>query len=432
MKTLIIIKREFLTRVRKKSFILLTILIPLLFIGLMFGITFLSTTSISTKKIATYIEHPQFDNAFVSNRSLEYIPLDSEPSGSEIIDLLHEGIYDGYLYIHDFDINSEAQIQLLTSGELGLEFENSIQSTINETVRTIKMENAGIAPTRLHDIEKNSVRLSTVNTEGKSSSSEIALMIGYISGFLLYFFMLFYGMNVMNSVMEEKTNRIAEIIVSSVSPFQLMFGKIIGVALVGLTQFLIWGVLLFIIMIITGLSGFVIDPSVSESMISGASSQDMPIDLEMVERIGLMISQVKWLSIISWFLFYFLGGYFLYAALYAAVGSLVNENMQEGQQFTIPITLPIIFAMVVMSSTVQDPHNNLAVFGSIFPLTSPIVMMARIPYGVPGWQLLLSAGSLIVGFIFTTWMAAKIYRTGILMYGKKITFKEVGKWIFKK
>lgn len=431
MKTLIIIKREFLTRVRKKSFILLTILVPVLLVGLMFGITYLSTTSISSKKVATYIENSLFDSVFVTDKSLEYIPLESEPSATEMTDLLHDGVYDGYLYIHDFDINSEAQIQLLTYGELGLEFEQRIQSTINEAVRTIKMEEAGIASTQLQGIEKKSVRLHTVNTEGKSSSSEIALMVGYISGFLLYFFMMFYGMNVMNSVMEEKTNRIAEIIVSSVSPFQLMFGKIIGVALVGLTQFLIWGILLFVIMIVTGLSGFVMDPSVSESMMTGAG-QDMPFDVEMIEKIGLMISQVNWLNIISWFLFYFLGGYFLYAALYAAVGSLVNENMQEGQQFTIPITLPIIFAMVVMTSTVQDPHNNLAVFGSIFPLTSPIVMMARIPYGVPTWQLLLSAGSLIVGFIFTTWMAAKIYRTGILMYGKKITFKEVGKWIFKK
>ncbi len=431
MKTLIIIKREFLTRVRKKSFILLTILVPVLLVGLMFGITYLSTTSISSKKVATYIENSLFDSVFVTDKSLEYIPLESEPSATEMTDLLHDGVYDGYLYIHDFDINSEAQIQLLTYGELGLEFEQRIQSTINEAVRTIKMEEAGIVSTQLQGIEKRSVRLHTVNTEGKSSSSEIALMVGYISGFLLYFFMMFYGMNVMNSVMEEKTNRIAEIIVSSVSPFQLMFGKIIGVALVGLTQFLIWGILLFVIMIVTGLSGFVMDPSVSESMMTGAG-QDMPFDVEMIEKIGLMISQVNWLNIISWFLFYFLGGYFLYAALYAAVGSLVNENMQEGQQFTIPITLPIIFAMVVMTSTVQDPHNNLAVFGSIFPLTSPIVMMARIPYGVPTWQLLLSAGSLIVGFIFTTWMAAKIYRTGILMYGKKITFKEVGKWIFKK
>lgn len=431
MKTLIIIKREFLTRVRKKSFILLTILVPVLLVGLMFGITYLSTTSISSKKVATYIENSLFDSVFVTDKSLEYIPLESEPSATEMTDLLHDGVYDGYLYIHDFDINSEAQIQLLTYGELGLEFEQRIQSTINEAVRTIKMEEAGIVSTQLQGIEKRSVRLHTVNTEGKSSSSEIALMVGYISGFLLYFFMMFYGMNVMNSVMEEKTNRIAEIIVSSVSPFQLMFGKIIGVALVGLTQFLIWGILLFVIMIVTGLSGFVMDPSVSESMMTGAG-QDMPFDVEMIEKIGLMISQVNWLNIISWFLFYFLGGYFLYAALYAAVGSLVNENMQEGQQFTIPITLPIIFAMVVMTSTVQDPHNNLAVFGSVFPLTSPIVMMARIPYGVPTWQLLLSAGSLIVGFIFTTWMAAKIYRTGILMYGKKITFKEVGKWIFKK
>lgn len=431
MKTLIIIKREFLTRVKKRSFILLTILVPLLLVTLMGGIGYLSTTTLSSKNIAIYNENPAFEGTFESTKNLEFTLLDSPPETEEINTLLHDGVYNGYLHIRDFDVDREVELQMLTYGELGLEFEQRIQSTINEAVRSYKMEEAGIDMSQLKEIEKRTVRLTTIDTEGKSSSSEIALMIGYVSGFMLYFFMLFYGMNVMTSVMEEKTNRIAEIIVSSVTPFQLMLGKIVGVALVGLTQFLIWGVLMGIILLVTGMTGAVLDPNMSGAMMN-ASSQDMALDPEMIDGIVAMVSQINWFSILGWFLFYFLGGYFLYAALYAAVGSLVNESAQEGQQYSIPITLPIIFAMVVMSSTLQDPHNNLAVFGSIFPLTSPIVMMARIPYGVPGWQLLASAVSLVVGFILATWMAAKIYRTGILMYGKKISFKEVGKWIVRK
>lgn len=431
MKTLIIIKREFLTRVRKKSFILLTILVPILIAGLMFGVSFISTTNFSSKNIAIYNQNPDFEGIFESTRNINYTLL-KEPIGEDsMISLLQKGVYDGFLNIPKFNIEEEKELTLLTYGEIGLEFSQRIQSTIQDHVRALKMEEAGINTAALANIEQKTVRLTTMDTEGKKSNSEISLMIGYLSGFLLYFFMLFYGMNVMNSVMEEKTNRIAEIIVSSVTPFQLMFGKIIGVALVGLTQFLIWGVLIFVVLLLTGISGATIDPAITDSMMS-ANTGNMNLGPEQIQEIALIIGQVNWLNIISWFIFYFLGGYFLYAALYAAVGSLVNENSQEGQQFTIPITLPIIFSIVLMSSTLQDPHNSMAVFGSIFPLTSPIVMMARIPYGVPGWQLIASAISLIIGFILATGIAARIYRTGILMYGKKITFAEVGKWLFKK
>lgn len=431
MKTLIIIKREFLTRVRKKSFILLTILVPILLVGLIMGISFVSTTTFSSKSIAIFNQNSNFEDVFISTKNLNYTLLEEPPKEDSMIQLLQSGVYDGYLYIPNFNIEEYKDLTLLTYGEIGMEFSQRIQSTIQDHVRTLKMEDAGINSASLAKIEKKTVKIITMDTEGKKSNSEISLMIGYLSGFLLYFFMLFYGMNVMNSVMEEKTNRIAEIIVSSVTPFQLMFGKIIGVALVGLTQFLIWGILIFVVLLVTGITGAAIDPTIADSMMA-SNTGGMDLDPDKIQEIALIIGQVNWLNIISWFIFYFLGGYFLYAALYAAVGSLVNENIQEGQQFTIPITIPIIFSMVLMSSTIQDPHNSMAVFGSIFPLTSPIVMMARLPYGVPGWQLLASAASLIVGFILATGMAAKIYRTGILMYGKKITFAEVGKWLFKK
>lgn len=405
---------------------------PLLLIALMFGTAYFSSQTFTTKNIALFIEHEDFKDAFENTDNLNYTYLNEEPSLEDIKSELDNGVYDAYIKVPQFDVFKNQEIDLLLAGELGIEFEQRLNNALNSKAIELRMADAGIDKNLLESINERTIKIKSSDTKGKSSSAEIALIIGYGSGFLLYFFMLFYGMNVMTSVMEEKTNRIAEIIVSSVTPFQLMLGKIIGVALVGLTQFLIWGVLLFGISIVLGISGLFtgMDPATSSAMMQGAA--DMPFDPSMIDEIALMVSQINWLSIIFWFFFFFLGGYFLYAALYAAVGSLVNENAQEGQQYTIPITLPIIFAMVIMTSTMQDPHNGLAVFGSIFPMTSPIVMMARIPYGVPGWQLVLSAISLILGFILATWIAAKIYRTGILMYGKKITFKEVGKWIIKK
>lgn len=429
MKTLIIIKREYLTRVKKKSFILLTLLIPILMIGLMGGSAYLTTNTISSKSIAIYNEKSTIEEVFTSTKNIDYTLLDVRPSTDEIHSLIKDGTYDAYLYIPDFNIHKETQLELLTHGEIGIEFEQRIFHAINDKVIALKMEEAGISSAKLSEIEKKTIKINAINTEGKSSNSEISLIIGYISGIVLYFFMLFYGMNVMSSVAEEKTNRIAEIIVSSVRPFQLMLGKIIGVALVGLTQFFIWAILLIGISIVLGVSGLAGQADISQELLS--SGQEMPINQEMIENISQIISQVNWLHITLWFIFYFLGGYFLYAALFAAVGSLVNENAQEGQQYTIPITIPIILGFLIMTSTMQDPNNNIAVFGSIFPMTSPIVMMARIPYGVPTWQLLLSASLLIIGFIATTWLAAKIYRTGILMYGKKISFKELGRWIWK-
>ena len=240
-----------------------------------------------------------------------------------------------------------------------------------------------------------------------------------------------YGAGVMRGVMEEKTNRIAEVIISSVKPFQLMMGKIIGIALVGLTQFMMWIGLMLILQLllplfIPGLSDVLhgsvtMTPEMQQQMNAMGSGENMSMIQSLMNQ--------NWGLILGCFLFYFLGGYFLYASMFAAVGSLVNEDPQEAQQLTIPITMPIILGFIIMATSVKDPNSTLSVFGSLFPLTSPIVMLARIPYGVPVWQLLLSMTLLIAGFLFMTWLSAKIYRTGILLYGKKITWKEVYKWI---
>lgn len=421
MKTLLIIKREYLTRVRKRSFIVMTLLIPLIFIGMSFLIGYLSISSSSNKTLVIKDNSGYFKNKLENKSNLIFVF--ENASENELKQAVQDGQYSGLLVIPEFKTNEKKTLALYSKDQLGIQTENSIAKELNNILVEYRMKSAGIDEQSLSRIQEKSISIININEKGKSANSASSYAIGYGSGMILYFFMLFYGMSVMRSVMEEKTNRIAEIIISSVKPFQLMLGKIIGVALVGLTQFLIW--ILFLILLGGIFIGALHFPAES---ISSSSVGDVS---EITSGVKAVLSETNWIMITSWFLFYFLGGYFLYAALYAAVGSLVNEDAQESQQFTLPITAPIILGFVIMTSAIRDPNSSLAVFGSLFPLTSPIVMMARIPFGVPAWQLAVSAILLVLGFILTTLLAAKIYRTGILMYGKKVTFKELGKWIFK-
>lgn len=431
MKTFIIIKREYLTRVKKRSFIILTLLIPFLFIGLgaLVGVIAVNGSG-DVKKIAVLDESRLFDGKLKDSEKLRF----TFQQGALDSLMLHldKEKYDAFLYLPSFDQNAKSiNFQLFYNEQVGIETEKKITDKLNEIITDERMKAAGINNEQLKIIQAESVSLSTKSLkDGKESSNQVAFVIGYACGLILYMFMLFYGMSVMRSVMEEKTNRIAEIIVSSVKPFQLMLGKIIGVALVGLTQVLIWIVLIGVFVAVgvpMMTAGMAIDPSAMNDVAAQADSAGS------MNAINAILGSTNWLMIAVWFLFYFLGGYFLYAALFAAVGSLVNEDAQESNQYTLPITIPIILGFVIMSSAIRDPNSALAIFGSLFPLTSPIVMMARIPFGdVPAWQLATSALLLILGFLGTSWMAGKIYRTGILMYGKKITLKEVGKWLVRK
>ncbi len=429
-KISIIIQREYLTRVRKRSFILLTLLIPILFIGISVLIGVLAVSSTGEKKVAIVDESGLFTGKLEDTKTLRFTF--EQRSLDSIKNNLSGYGYDAVLSIPRFNINENASFLLFYDNEIGLDAQGKIEDKLNSVVSDIRIRDAGISPDQLKVISSGGVKVTPFNIkEGKESNNAIGLVIGYVCGFLLYMFMLFYGMSVMRSVMEEKTNRIAEIIVSSVRPFQLMLGKIIGVALVGLTQFLLWIVLLGIFAAIStpllgSLGTAAVDPAAMTGVVASSTKQG-----EMLEVMKMLQGQ-NWLMIGGWFIFYFLGGYFLYASLFAAVGSLVNEDPQESNQLTMPITIPIILGFVIMSTAIKDPNSGLAVFGSIFPLTSPIVMMARIPFGVPAWELILSAVLLVCGFIATTWMAGKISRTGILLYGKKVTFKEIGKWLVRK
>jgi ABC-2 type transport system permease protein len=273
----------------------------------------------------------------------------------------------------------------------------------------------------------------------KKSREGLAYGIGYGSGILIYITLLVYGMMVLRGVMEEKTNRIAEVIVSSVKPFQLMMGKIVGIGAVGITQFLLW-VVLIIILITVGQS-FMSQDTLEQvklmqqngGIMPGGSMVQVSEGAQKLYNVQHTVSTANWPLIVGCFIFYFIGGYLFYAALFAAVGS-VSDDAQGSQTLTLPITMPIVFSFLIMTSAVQSPDSPLAIWASIIPFSSSTVMMARIAYGVPGtvpyWQLLVSIASLIAGFLFTTWLAGKVYRTGILMYGKKVNWKEMFRWAF--
>ncbi len=435
MKTAIIIKREYLSRVKKRSFIITTLLLPILFIAFLFGTSYLAAKSTREKKVVVKDDSGYFTNKLKSSKTVLY------SYSQEPIEGLKERLYNdsftALIYIPAFNLDQKQKFQIYSNENLGTEVENNLNEQANGIVRGERIKIAGIDEQKYKDASTDMVTFDNiVGKEQKKGNTSLASMIGMASGFLLYLFMLLYGASVMTSVMEEKTNRIAEIIVSSVKPFQLMMGKIVGVAMVGLTQVAIWVAFIAILGMVAMplLGNMQMDPEQAKALSEQAMAGG---EAGFAGKIATLMATgtlegVNLLSIFGWFVFFFLGGYFLYAALFAAVGSLVNEGQQDAQQFSTIITLPIIFSFVIMTTAIKDPNSGLAVFGSIFPLTSPIVMMARIPFDVPASQLIISVVCLIAGFVLTTLLAAKIYRTGILMYGKKITMKEVGKWLFRK
>ncbi|MGE7773830.1 ABC transporter permease [Chitinophaga sp. NPDC101104] len=429
-KIWIIIKREYLTRVRKKSFIVTTLLLPVLFAAMVI-LPGLLINSDNNEKVAVIDESGYFAGKLPDEKGIQYKFVDAKLDTFK--KTYRDQGYTGLLHIPRLDINRLPAIVYYSKGQMPFTLRGSMEKRLESVVEDKRMELAGVDKSKLEEIRADISIDNLAGDEEKKGSTVAAYIIGWFAGFLIYIVLLVFGMMVMRGVMEEKTNRIAEVMVSSVKPFQLMMGKIVGIAGVGLTQFLIWvGLLIGIyFLVIVGMLG------ADAGSVSAATQPGMSAATEdMAQKIAGFTGSVNWFSIISLFLFYFLGGYLFYAALFAAVGSLVNEDPNDAQSLTFPITLPVIVAMVIMIQAVMKPTSQLAVWGSIIPFTSPVVMMARIPYGVPGtvpiWQLALSMFSLIAGFLATTWVAAKIYRTGILMYGKKVTLGEVGKWIFRK
>lgn len=434
-KTWLIIQREFSTRVRKKSFLVLTILGPLLLGGLMVAPALLATLPDEARTIMV-LDQPNILRQDRGTEQLQFKYMDPKAFDLEKAKALFQET-DNYalLYIpsgsgYDPDFFAK-NILLFGKKDIALSTEGYIKDKLKGLIENEKLKIAGVEPDIIAQ-NKTAIDIKTINLSDqgeKLSFTPIKMILGYISGFFIYFFIFFYAGQVMRGVIEEKTNRIVEVIVSSVKPFQLMLGKIVGIGLVGLAQFSIWVVLSSLIYI--GLSNTLLKEKFDTMAL--AEQQGLPNMDGMDKSFEIMqaVMNVNFPLVLGSFLFFFLGGYLLYSALFAAVGAAV-DNETDSQQFMLPVTVPLILAIVVMLRVAENPDSALAFWFSIIPLTSPIVMMVRIPFGVPTWELLLSVGLLIAGFFVANWIAAKIYRVGILMYGKKVTYKELGKWIFYK
>ncbi len=436
-KIFLIIKREYLTRVRNKTFILSTILTPLLFVGLITAVTFISVKNVDKERIAVIDKSGFYKDNLQNAKAITFeFPADVDSTNYKA-----KG-YTAVLYIPE---DSSTNYKLISQKQFGLVAEGNLEQKINDALENQMLKTKYNIDVKQLDEEKKKAGKAVIEqayyegSQVKKGNSGLAYGIGYGSGFLIYITLFIYGSMVMRGVMEEKTNRIAEVIVSSVKPFQLMIGKIVGIGAVGLTQFFIW------IILIIGLSAAASAVFSHETLqqAQDASQQLQSGNVKMATNAASgfnefkdTMSEANWFLIIGCFLFYFLFGYLFYAALFAAVGSTVNEDPQDAQSLMLPITMPIIVSIVIMINAITNPSGSLATWASLIPFFSPVVMMGRIPFGVPGtvpyWQLIASMLLLVAGFLLTTWLSAKIYRTGILLYGKKATWKEMWKWAFRK
>src|SRR5450432_2666196 len=436
----LIIRREYLTRIRNKTFLISTFLLPIMIVLFIAGTVYLAIKGRTNHRIAVSDQNGYFKDYLKSDSSIFF---DFSPA----IDTVNyaEKNCSAVLIIPVLNEGEKTIYRLKYKKQLGLanidDLEKRVSSAITDHLIFTK---TNISRGRLDSIRSASdiAELKTFSDEGKkseASSQGLSYGVGWACGFLIYLLTFIYGAMVMRGVMEEKTSRVAEVIVSSVRPFPLMLGKIIGIGAVGLTQFLLWIGLIVILAIVA--QAFIphelmmeVNNMQSANAMGNAQMAQGSEAAKQIFDVKQSIHHTNWALIIGCFIFYFIGGFLFYASLFAAIGSVVNEDPQEAQSLLLPITMPIIFSWIIMTIAIQDPGGSLAVWASMIPFSSPIVMMARIPYGVPTtvpyWQLLLSIGLLAGGFLFTTWMAGRIYRTGILLYGKKPTWKTMWKWAF--
>ena len=435
-KILLIIKREYLSRVKKKSFIIMTILGPVLMAGIMIVPIWLAMQKPDKQNIEVIDESFVFRGLIPEKK---FIHFEKAQEG------FYDTDYDAILYIPHNILEGGKALKLFYKKQLGIATEEYVGNTLSKMMNDVLLTKNNVDLNLIKDAEESSrftVLTEELEATGKSKKTNTGLYmgIGFGAGILIYMFIFMYGVQVMRGVMEEKTSRIVEVILSSVKPFQLMMGKIIGVAFVGLTQFLLWVILtftLYSVATVTILKNIDMKQIQQKEEVMKVGSALNYTDMKAIQQPNEVtklwndFKSVDIVSILLCFLFYFLAGYLLYSALFAAVGSAV-DNEADTQQFMLPITIPLIFSFVIAQNVIQDPQSSMAFWFSIIPFTSPIIMMVRLPFGVPMWEVALSMGLLVIGFIFTTWLAARIYRTGILMYGKKVTWKELGKWLFYK
>ena len=435
-KLWLIIKREYLTRVRRRSFILATLLTPLAFavffvvVGLIF-----SYESDDVKRVAV-IDEAGILKGIKDESNLKFqiidIPLETLRSNFD------EFEYDGILQIPPINnlLGTSHTIYYYSGKQPTLDMEMLLRDRIGKAIRDYKIEQLNLERQQLEAINtKVDLEPEPIDEEGEDGSKltgAIAAGSGFLMGLIMYLTVFIYGMMVMRSVMEEKTNRIVEVMISSVRPFQLMLGKIIGVGAVGLTQVAVWAVLIPLILLVVNLVfGFdTAQMNNANNPAAGAAAMN-PEDTEAMIALAIQeFESQNWALLLPLFIIYFLGGYFLYASLFAAVGSAMGDDLGEGQSLTLPITIPVLLAFYIMFAAIEAPNSSLAVWSSIFPLFSPIVMPARLAFSPPVWEVALSVVVLIASALFFVWLSGRIYRVGILMYGKKVTLKELGKWMF--
>lgn len=465
-KILLIIQREYLTKVKKKSFIVMTILGPLLMASLFILPVYLASRQDDNQIVSVLDETGMFFSKFHNNENYTFIPAIGNLQEAKEI-LIKQGDY-MLLHIPATQLNIPDNAVIYSDKQPTLNLKEYISGIMSrelekqklgaeirkEILRTTPGYRPGsdttaedlMSETILKNI-RTDVKITTYKTEEggaeQKSFTELTMVIGYVGSLMIYMFIFMFGAQVMRGVIEEKTNRIVEVIVSSVKPFQLMMGKVIGVALVGLTQFLLWIVFTFIIItaVQAAFPQHFKKTQTEQAKITGdsialpnESATPAPNTItaetgnENLNEIFEAFSSINLPVMILTFIFYFLFGYLLYAALFAAIGSAV-DNETDTQQFMLPVTVPLILSLVVAQTVIQNPESPLAFWLSMIPFTSPVIMMVRIPFGVPTWEIILSGSLLILGFLATTWLASKIYRIGILMYGKKSNYKELWKWI---
>lgn len=437
----IIIGREFNERVRKKSFIITTLLTPLLMIGLMVAPMLLTQYTGSEQKCIAVVDDSKLIGQHLQSNDeilFEQTPLTIELARIEYSDRF------AILHIGKSIMENPGDVRLYTNSTASITLEMNIASQLESVIEEIKLQRLNIEdlPSILASIKTNINLQSYSNgtpadsdsessTGEKANSSIVATVVAYVLSFLLYMFILIYGVMVMQSVIEEKNSRVLEVMVSTVRPLDMMLGKILGVASVALLQIAIW------IALIMGVGYFVMPELIPDEMSmavamlqQGASPESLGTDADMglLQAIATLTNIGYLMKIIGSLLVFMVGGFLLYAALFAAIGSAV-DNPQDAQQLQTPVTIPIILSLFVMLSVINDPTSELAFWFSMIPLTSPIVMMARIPYDIPGWEIALSLGILIATFVVVVWGAGKIYRIGILMHGKKPSIKELWKWM---
>ena len=434
-KTWLIIQREYLTRVKKKSFLLTTILVPLVIIGFYTAIIAIAISDDSEKvKLAIIDKGNLFDGKIptsdLKDTAITYVFI-TEPKESFQKKYADEG-YTAYLDVPAIDMKDPKGIVLHSRSTISITVKAKIDRIVDKAIERKRLLAENIDPEKYQAIKSDAHVDSQIDSESgtKKSVEGVAYGVAFAAGLLIYMVLLIYGTMVMRGVMEEKTNRISEVIVSSVKPFQLMLGKIVGIGAVGITQFVIWIVLIGFLQFLLPLIFPQLAGHMTDQIAQNGASQ-VAVKENIAKTFAEGFSAIPIGLILFCFIFYFLGGYLMYASLFAAIGS-VSEDQQDAQQLIFPVMMPIILGFVILMRSIQTPNSGLAVFGSLFPLTSPIVMMGRITFGVPWQQLILSMALLVGFFLFCTWLAGKIYRTGILMYGKKGNWKEMIKWAFRK